>query len=440
MTALLLTPGRLAPDLAPAAPPSAGPVSLRALARRLPGACAHNLLNLPLGVGLFMLVAVSVSTGVGLLGAFLLGAPVLLATLLLGATLGRWERDRARRLLYLEVDEPPHPMRGQRLPQRVRALVTDGTAWRSLAYALVLLPWGALTFGLTVGLWATAVRYALFPVQWWVLGADGSRPLGWHAEHGLDVLPITLFGWMMLVVAAAATLGLSRVSGALVHGLLGPSQAQRDRRVAELTNSRRRVVDGAATERRRIERDLHDGAQQRLVGLALTLGRAERDLAGGEVGAGRALVAQARGEATQALADLRDLVRGIHPAVLADRGLDAALSAVAARSALPVLLDVDPDVTSRRPDRAVEEAAYFVVTEAVANAAKHSQARTLAVDVQRLGGSLVVSVHDDGRGGATALPGGGLAGLADRVAALDGTLALDSPSGGPTRLTATLPG
>lgn len=416
------------------------PASARGRLRQLPRTTAYLLLNLPVGLGLFVATVTGVSVGIGLTGAFFVGIPLVVLTLLLVRRLGEVERTRARALLGAVVDDPPELPRTGHPVARVRALLGDDGTWRALAYALVALPWGVFTASMTLTLWVAGIGYSTFPVWWWATGGTADPGLGWWPAGWGDVAVVAVVGFALLALAVLATLGLGAASAGLVRGLLGPSQAQRDRRVADLTTSRRRVVDGAATERRRIERDLHDGAQQRLVGLALTLGRADRDLAAGDLDAGRALVTQARGEATDALTELRNLVRGIHPAVLGDRGLDAALSAVTARSPLPVLLDVDPGVTLQRPDPLVEEAAYFVVTEALANATKHAAARAVSVDVRRLGGCLLVSVDDDGRGGASLRDGGGLAGLADRVGALDGALTVTSPRGGPTRVTATLPG
>jgi len=188
------------------------------------------------------------------------------------------------------------------------------------------------------------------------------------------------------------------------------------------------------SELRRIERDLHDGAQARLVALGMSLGMAEQKLASDPVAAQR-LLADARRGAHEALEDLRDLARGIHPPVLADRGLEAAIAALADRTPIKVNVAVDVD---RRPEPPVETAAYFVVAEALANAGKHSDADQVDIAVRREDDELVVEIVDDGRGGADPA-GNGLAGLARRVEALDGTLELTSPQGGPTTLRAVMP-
>ena len=218
--------------------------------------------------------------------------------------------------------------------------------------------------------------------------------------------------------------------------LLGPSRAERlARRVTDLTESRAAVVDAADAERRRIERDLHDGAQQRLVSLAMNLGLARATLKDLPEDA-RTALAEAHEEAKEALGELRNLVRGLHPVVLEDRGLDAALSGIAARSPVPVRLAVD---VPRRVPPTVEAVAYFMVSEALANVAKHAQASAARVDVWLDGALLRLSVADDGIGGADAARGSGLTGLAQRAASVDGRFEIVSPVGGPTTIMVELP-
>jgi signal transduction histidine kinase len=205
--------------------------------------------------------------------------------------------------------------------------------------------------------------------------------------------------------------------------------------VAELNACRRRLVLAADADRRMIERDLHDGVQQRLVTLAMDLGRAKEKLDTDPESA-KALVGEAHEEAKRAITEVRDLARGIHPAVLTDRGLDPALSELVARSPIPVDVSVDVAV---RPPASVEAAAYFVVSEALTNVAKHARATKASVIVRRAGDRLTIVVQDDGVGSAQVLEGSGLAGLRDRVRTLDGTLQLLSPDGGPTVLQVEIP-
>jgi signal transduction histidine kinase len=243
-----------------------------------------------------------------------------------------------------------------------------------------------------------------------------------------------VLGAGVCVAAAWAVRAMAAVHGVVALALLGPSEQQLQARVVALAASRDRAVDSAEAERRRIERDLHDGAQQRLVALAMDLGMARAKLES-DPAAATALVGEAHEEAKRALAELRDLARGIHPAVLADRGLDAAISALAARSPVPVGVEV---ATGRLPGP-VESAAYFVVAEALTNAAKHAGAAEIGVRIGRDRDLLVVEVTDDGAGGADPARGSGLRGLADRVAAVDGRLTVTSPEGGPTVVRAELP-
>ena len=237
----------------------------------------------------------------------------------------------------------------------------------------------------------------------------------------------------------------------MVEAMLGPGELTE--RVRELEEDRGAVVDTAAADLRRIERDLHDGAQARLVALAMDLGLAKEKLLDTELTAEQQAAARmvdaAHGEVKLALQELRDLARGIHPAVLTDRGLDAALSAVAARCTVPggVRVQVDltgPDGLAERPDSAVEGIAYFTVSELLTNTSKHAGARSATVDAWRSADRLMLQVADDGRGGAVApdggfRPGGGLAGLAERVRAVDGVFLVESPEGGPTSVTVELP-
>jgi signal transduction histidine kinase len=240
----------------------------------------------------------------------------------------------------------------------------------------------------------------------------------------------------LVFVAPWLTIGIARAALAMTKALLGPSaDAVHAAEVSKLETSRTAAVDSAETERRRIERDLHDGAQQRLVALAANLGAAREKLEA-DPEEGREMVAVAHEEAKAALKEIRDLVRGIHPVILEDRGLDAALSAVVARSPIPVALDVQ---VVRRPPAAVESAAYFVVNEALTNVARHAHATRANVAIARAGDRLVIEVRDDGIGGAGINGGTGLRGLRDRVAGLGGSMYVISPQGGPTTISVELP-
>ena len=386
-------------------------------------ATAHVVVSMLVGTVMFVLVVVGLALGVGLMPAFLLGVPVLALVLVAAHQLARVERARVALFTGERVD-------GWELPPGWRAKLRCGGLWREVAYALVLLPVAAVGMALVIGTWAAGTALALLPLT--SLAAE--QDAGITGE--VPVLLLFAVGVALLLTAPWLAQGWTQVELALVRGLLGPrGDAELRARVEQLTDTRERVVLAGDAERVRIERDLHDGAQSSLVSLAMSLGRARAKLDEDPAGA-RDLLDQAHLDAKRALAELRDLARGIHPAVLTDRGLDAALSALAARSPVPVTVQVD---VAERPSPTVEAVAYFVVAEALTNVAKHARARAAAVRVLQAGDRLYVTVLDDGAGGADLALGTGLAGLRDRVAAVDGRLALSSPTGGPTELTVELP-
>ncbi|MFE0801484.1 sensor histidine kinase [Streptomyces sp. NPDC058812] len=355
---------------------------------------AHLLANLPAALLGFVYVVTMLSVGVGLT-VTVVGFPLLAAGLLGARQLGKLERARARALLGVRVDEPSRlPLRGKGgfFPQLWMAL-KDAVGWRTVLYNFIRLPWGVLTFVITL-----TSLFVLWPV-----------------------LPFI-------------ARGLANADRAMVRGLLSPSD-ELERRIAELESDRGVVVDTAAADLRRIERDLHDGAQARLVNLAMGLGLAKEKLLE-DPDAAAAMVDEAHGEVKLALQELRDLARGIHPAVLTDRGLDAALSSVASRCTVPVRVTVD---LAERPAAAIEGIAYFTVSELLQNVSKHSAARSASVEVWRSSDRLLIQVGDDGRGGARLDGGTGMKGLADRLTAVDGLFVVDSPEGGPTTVTAELP-
>jgi signal transduction histidine kinase len=277
----------------------------------------------------------------------------------------------------------------------------------------------------------------------WRMPADGLRWRG-RSLSGADSLPrlgvpvdvwLTAGGIALLAAAPWLTAGVAALDAMAAQTLLGPSRADElEYRVEHLTQTRAGAVDAADAERRRLERDLHDGTQQRLVSLAMNLGMARAQAI--TAGEAHQAIAEAHEEAKAALTELRNLIRGLHPAVLENRGLDAALSGVAARMPIPVRLTVD---LPRRPSPVIEAVAYFVVSEALANIAKHAQASQAEVFVHRAGDRLHVIVSDDGVGGADPALGTGLAGLAKRASAVDGNFEIASPPGGPTLLTVDLP-
>ncbi|MEU7055087.1 sensor domain-containing protein [Streptomyces sp. NPDC046197] len=402
----------------------------------------YVLLSLPIGITLFTYAVTMVSLGAGLLVTFL-GIPVLAAGLAGCRGFGALERARARGLLGLQVAEP-QPLRMQRQGALawMGAVLKSGSSWRALLYAMLQFPWAVFSFTVTAVLWPLGWSLLTYPLWFWVFpmwaGQGGIQLYGdEHHQIFLDnpfeITVTALVGLLITLATPWIVRALTTVDRVLVHGLLGPSQLSA--RVVELESDRGVVVDTAAADLRRIERDLHDGAQARLVALAMDLGLAKEKLTEDPQAAAR-MVDEAHGEVKTALQELRDLARGIHPAVLTDRGLDAALSAVASRCTVPVQVEVD---LTRRPAPAIEGIAYFTVSELLQNISKHSGARSASVDVWRAEDRLMLQVVDDGVGGADVPAGSGLAGLAERLDAVDGILVVDSPAGGPTRVTAELP-
>ncbi|MFF6774009.1 sensor histidine kinase [Streptomyces sp. NPDC012637] len=402
----------------------------------------YVLTGFPLSVVAFCLAVTLVSAGAGLLVTFL-GIPVLAGALAVCRGFGAVERARARGMLDLDV-RAPEPARGRTggALSWMGATLKSGVSWRHLLYALLHFPWAVFSFSVAVALWAWGWSLFTYPLWQWVFpmyaGQDGLQVYG-DGTHGIyldspfEIAVTCGVGLLFVFVGPWVLRGLVAVDLLMVSGLLGPSRLAS--RVTELESDRGVVVDTAAADLRRIERDLHDGAQARLVALAMDLGLAKEKLARDPLAAA-VMVDEAHGEVKLALQELRDLARGIHPAVLTDRGLDAALSALAARCTVPVSVDVD---LAGRPAAAIEGIAYFTVSELLQNVSKHSRARRAWVDVWRTDGRLMLQVRDDGVGGADPAGGSGLAGLAERLGAVDGVLAVDSPAGGPTTVTAELP-
>ncbi|MFT7841146.1 sensor domain-containing protein [Saccharothrix sp. BKS2] len=402
-------------------------------------ASGYLLLNLVTGLFWFCLLVPLAAVSIGT--AFVwVGLPLGVLTLLLARGAAAGERALVRAALGVDIPDPHRRLPATGLTDRAKTVVKDPATWRDLGYWLLMLPLGVIEFSLVLALWATVAATALLPFYQHWLSATWEVLLPWGDVWAIDTfakaIPVSVLGVLLALVTARLVKGLARGHAALAKALLGPSRTSLlSAETERLSASRARGVEAAEAERRRIERDLHDGAQQRLVAVAMGLGRARGKLDTDPESA-RALIAEAHADAKLAISELRDLARGIYPSVLGDRGLDAALSSLAARCPVPVtvVVDVDP-----RPPTAVESTAYFTVAEALTNLAKHSGATAAHVGVTRTEDSVVVEVVDDGRGGAQARPGGGLAGLADRAATIDGVVVVLSPVGGPTVIRAELP-
>jgi signal transduction histidine kinase len=402
----------------------------------------HLLLDLPLGIAWFTIAITGLSLGAGLVVLALIGLVVLVATVFAGRLIGIVERARARALLGVEVVPPPPAQspHEQGNWRRIKAMLLDVPGWKGLGYGVIMLPLGITNFTIVITLWSIALAGTSYPLWGW---ATPQNDWYGHAVHGWVktgwISGSFVVGVLALIAVPHVVRGLAAVDRGLIKGLLGGSPtAELRQRVESLTVSRDASVDIAESERRRIERDLHDGVQAQLVTLAIDLGMARQKLAAGEETdpAVLALVERAHDDSKRAVSELRNLVRGIHPAVLTDRGLDAAVSALAARSPIPVEVNI---ALTTRPPATVESAAYFVIAEALTNAAKHSGASLIRVDARVVDGRLRVEVSDDGSGGADVEHGGGLAGLAGRLAAVEGRLRVASPIGGPTAILAELP-
>jgi signal transduction histidine kinase len=371
----------------------------------------------------------------------------LAAVILLIPVLTGIQRNRLRVTAGIEI--PKQPPRPDWLTlDGIVAILRSQATWRQLGYHLLAGPALAVAAAVSIGLWLAGAIYTLVYLYGWALSPDrairrgtGFAPTASPLPRVFGAVPVdvllTIAGIAALFAAPWVSAGVASIDARVARTLLGPSRAEElEHRVEHLTQTRAGVVDAADAERRRLERDLHDGTQQRLVSLAMNLGMARASA--GTAEEARVAIAEAHEEAKAALAELRDLIRGLHPAVLEDRGLDAALSGVCARMPIPVKLTVD-GLGQRRPAPVIEAVAYFVVSEGLANIAKHAQASQAEVFVQRAGDRLHIIVTDDGVGGADPARGTGLIGLARRAQSVDGAFEVTSPPGGPTMLTVDLP-
>ncbi|MFJ8941484.1 sensor histidine kinase [Streptomyces sp. NPDC102365] len=407
------------------------------------GLLGRSLVLLPgavLGFGLltFWLTSVAaVALGVGI-------PLTLLATVLV-----RWFADLHRQWAADRLGEPvarPYlPPPDGRWPVRLWAILRDPATWRDWAWLGVNSITGWFTYGLSLLFFLCGVAYLSYPLLYALTPPEVFRtPLGngFRLHSVQESVALVPLGPVFLLLWWTTAERLAHLDALVARSLLAPTaQAQLRARVAQLAASRAETVDTQAGELRRIERNLHDGAQARLVSLGMSLGLAEQ-LLPDDPQAVRQLLAEARESTAGALAELRDLVRGIHPPVLADRGLDGALQALALANPIPTTL------ATRLPGRLpapVESAAYFAVAEALTNAIKHAGARHIRITVEftphpgTTAGLLTMRVSDDGRGGATLDGGTGLRGIARRLSAFDGTLTADSPPGGPTEIRMSLP-
>jgi signal transduction histidine kinase len=388
------------------------------------------------GVVEFVFLVTTLSVGVGL-AVTLVGIPILIASVYAWGWLAGLERGTIRTLTGTTIPDPYRPLPAGSWWDRLRARLADPATWKDLLFLFLQFPFGLAAFVATVAVLGLGLQNLTLPLWYWAIPEDGYDVVGLIA---VDTLPEALVlagtGALILALGIPALSALGRLYTAYAQVLLGSNEDPAvTAQMSNLRDARSRIIEAADAERRRIERDLHDGAQQRLVALSLNLRMAEKRAAKGDAEAAE-LVRKAGEEAGLALKELRDLARGIHPAILSNRGLPAALDDLAGRALVPVEVTAAP--RERLPDQ-VEAAAYFVVSECLANVGKHAEATQATVSVTPEDGELLVVVTDDGVGGADLGNGSGLQGLEDRVGALDGEISLESPPGGGTRVVARIP-
>lgn len=418
----------------PGAPPEPGTASI-VRPRVVAGAILQLAAVGVFGPVLFTILFTLLGVGLGLLPVLLIGVVLLVALAYALFAVGWLEAARVDGLYGFGL--PPRRLRTSGRPGFGGLLrtfwqqLTDPPVWRGIASAAISTILGMIVLTL-IGVFAAGIAGAFSP-----LFAEGdTAPL---ARTGITV-PIAWAvpaGILIALVSAAAVIGLALLHGVLTRAILVPSRESLLAEQARRSNDQRAgAVRAGEVERTRIERDLHDGVQPRLVSVGMTLGMAQQKI-DDDPQAAKALIAEAHTSTKAAITELRQLARGIHTSVLDDRGLDAALSALAARSPVPVVLDVR---LTRRCSQAAETAAYFVIAESLTNAAKHARASECRIVVrQRDEGMLWARIEDNGIGGAVVVPGGGLDGLTNRVLGVGGQLRLDSPVGGPTSVEVSIP-
>lgn len=389
----------------------------------------YLLLSLPLGVIWFTLISTLVSTGIGL-AITLIGIPILIGTVYALRWMAQAERAMVRAMLDVDVEAHYRDVRDPSWWPGFQARLSDPQTWKDLVYLVLQLPIGIVWFVLTTVFISLPILLIGAPVFFFSIDTDPD--IGLEGAIGLSILGLPL-AWLSLRVID----GLAWLHGQWATFLLAssPPDPALQAQVVDARSAQARIIEAADAERRRIERDLHDGAQQRLVSLSLKLGMAQNRLPEDDETT-QQLIAEAHEESRQALTELRDLARGIHPAILTDRGLGPALEDLAGRATTPVTIAAVPP--SRLPEP-VEAAAYFVVAECLANVDKYAEAGSATVTVQRAAGAVEVLVADDGRGGADPAGGSGLRGLADRLGALGGRLDLTSAPGDGTQVRASIP-
>src|SRR5882757_1179569 len=405
----------------------------------------YTLVGFPLATASFVVAVTGLSAGLGTL-VVIVGLPILAGTLLLARLFADIERLRIPAVLRLPRTRPIYrtSQRGDGIWKRMFTPLSQTQSWLDLVHAIVHFPIAVTAFSVVVSWWASAIGGTLsFAWDWSIPRGPDNHSLAeliglghsTFARIGLQ----TAIGLICLITLPAVVRGCALVSAGFSRMLL-TGIAEMRQKIVVLTEQKAAAVAAETTALRRLERDIHDGPQQRLVRLAMDLGRARQQL-DGDPDALRHTLDEAIGQTRETLDELRALARGIAPPVLTDRGLPSALAAVAARCTVPVELAVDAELgmSGGRLNPVVENTAYFTVAEALTNVAKHSGAANCWVTVANQPGSLGIKIVDDGVGGAHVAKGHGLSGLTDRVRATGGTLIVVSPAGGPTEIRAEVP-
>lgn len=426
-----------------AATPTSSPP--RTLLRQLLRDSGYVLSGLPLALVGIVLAATGISLSLGLL-VTTLGLPILTGTLYAVRVLADLERLWLPSVLSMPRIRPvyrsPDPNAG--FWGRALAPVRDPQSWLDLLHAFSKLLVAAPAFAILVSWWSVALAGVCYPIydRYLPHGPDStslSELLGMGDGAGARIFLYTAIGLFALLTLPLVARACARTEGGLARALL-TGVAELRNRITTLEEQKRAFASAEAHALRKLERDIHDGPQQRLVRLAMDLSRAREQLSNNPVAAGHTLD-EAVDQTRETLTELRALSRGIAPPILVDRGLPSALAALAGRGLIPIELQVDAGLgePGGRLDPAVESTAYFVVAEALTNVAKHSRATECRVLVERAGRRLRVGIDDDGQGGAHLAKGHGLVGIADRVRAAGGQLHVTSPAGGPTKIRAEFP-
>ncbi|TQS31136.1 sensor histidine kinase [Microbispora sp. KK1-11] len=413
---------------------------MRRILSRLGGDTVYILVGFPLAIITFCLTVAGLSAGTGLLVVWL-GVPVLALTLLIARGMGDVERLRMRAVLGRDVPRPRYPTSppGAGVFRKTVTPLAGGQPWLDVLHALLAFPVAIVAFCVTVVWWALALAGLTYPLYGWITSnIPGNTELPELLGLGQGYVINCVFYGAIGVIAAITLYPVVR-SCALIKASLGRALltgvAELQERIDDLTEGRHAAAHAEANALRRLERDIHDGPQQRLVHLAMELSRAQRELQK-DATAAHETIGKAISATRETLDELRALSRGIAPPILADRGLAPALAALAGRCTVPVELDVQ---TAERYPALIENTIYFVTAESLTNVAKHSRATSCSVGLTRIGDTLILTIGDDGVGGAHVAKGHGLSGLADRLRAVDGELSVRSPAGGPTLITAEVP-